>query len=145
MSDVHTPEKRSYNMSRIRGSNTAPEILLRKKLWAAGLRYRLKVKISGKPDLVFLSARVAVFVDGCFWHGCPEHYISPKTNAKFWRDKINKNKIRDEVVKKELESEGWCVIRLWEHEIENDVEQCVEKIRTTVGESRQRRSSHASM
>lgn len=125
-------------MSRIRGSNTTPEILLRKRLWAAGLRYRLKSRVAGRPDLVFTSAKVAVFVDGCFWHGCPEHYSSPKTNAKFWRDKINRNKARDQEVNSQLNSEGWRVLRVWEHELRNDADQCVDMIMDAVRGGSQR-------
>ena len=73
MVDKLTPEERSWLMSRIRSKETSPEMLLRKALWTAGLRYRLKNKLPGKPDLVFPSAKVAIFIDGCFWHGCPLH------------------------------------------------------------------------
>jgi DNA mismatch endonuclease (patch repair protein) len=70
LSDVHTPAQRSYNMSRIRGANTRPEVALWKAVWHMGLRYRLRPRLVGRPDFAFLSAKVAVFVDGCFWHGC---------------------------------------------------------------------------
>ena len=74
----------------------------------------------GRPDIVFPKARVAVFIDGCFWHGCPEHGVKPKTNGPFWLAKLAKNKARDERIVAALTAEGWTVMRFWEHEIEND-------------------------
>ena len=118
MSDVLTPQQRSYCMSRIQGRDTKPELLLRQILWGLGLRYRLKSKILGRPDLVFPSARVVVFVDGCQWHCCPEHFVRPKSNQAFWDAKFEKNRRRDIAVNDGLRIEGWRVIRLWEHEIE---------------------------
>lgn len=126
--DVHTPEMRSYNMSRIRGADTKPEMLLRKALWAAGYRYRLKVKLPGKPDLVFISKKIAIFVDGCYWHGCPKHASKPKTNVLFWEEKLDGNIERDKRVNRDLVDRGWKVLRLWEHEIKNDLPGCVDKI-----------------
>jgi len=116
--DVLTEEQRSYCMSRIKGRDTKPEILLRKILWSLGLRYRLKVKLEGKPDLVFLRARVAVFVDGCQWHCCPIHWVRPKSNTEFWNRKFASNRRRDIAVNERLSAEGWKVMRFWEHEIE---------------------------
>lgn len=104
-------------MSQIKRTDTKPEKILRKALWAAGLRYRLKNKLPGKPDLVFPSAKVAVFVDGCFWHGCPEHMTWPKTNQEFWRQKIERNIERDKKVRKLIHECGWKCIRIWEHQI----------------------------
>jgi DNA mismatch endonuclease (patch repair protein) len=122
MADVLTPEQRRLNMSRIRGSNTKPEMLLRSALHLKGLRFRLHRRdLPGCPDIVFPTARLAIFVDGCFWHGCPEHAVKPKTNAKFWADKLSKNKERDRKVMRTLEQQGWTVVRLWEHEIERDL------------------------
>jgi len=109
-------------MSRIKGKNTKPEMLLRKALWAKGFRYRLHAKIQGKPDVVFISQRVAIFVDGCFWHGCPLHSVKPKSNRKFWEDKLKSNRIRDKRVTASLRQQGWKVIRIWEHEIKNNLE-----------------------
>lgn len=122
MADVLTPEQRRLNMSRIRGSNTKPEMLLRSALHLKGLRFRLHRRdLPGCPDIVFPTARLAIFVDGCFWHGCPEHAVKPKTNAKFWADKLSKNKERDRKVMRTLEQQGWTVVRFWEHEIERDL------------------------
>lgn len=118
--DVLTPQQRSHCMSRIRGRNTGPELLLRKELWAAKLRYRLHYKAPGKPDIAFPKTRVAVFVDGCFWHGCPQHSMRPRTNRVFWQRKIGANVNRDRAVVLLLRAEGWSVLRFWEHEIRND-------------------------
>jgi DNA mismatch endonuclease (patch repair protein) len=118
--DVLTPRQRSHCMSRIRGTDTKPEMVLRRALWSAGLRYSLHCKLTGRPDIVFTRSRVAVFCDGCFWHGCPEHSVKPKTNHSFWSVKLAKNKARDERVVAALKAEGWTVMRFWEHEIEDD-------------------------
>lgn len=128
MSDVLTPEQRKLNMSRIRGKNTKPEITLRKALWSKGLRYRIKNKLPGRPDIVFPRFQVAVFVDGCFWHRCSKHYIKPATNKIFWEDKISGNVIRDVENTKKLKKMKWKVIRVWEHQINKDLEKTVSKI-----------------
>ena len=120
MVDTLTPEQRKRCMSRVRSKDTEIELLLRKALWAAGIRYRIKSKLPGKPDIVFLGARLAVFVDGCYWHGCPEHGQIPKTNTSFWKNKIEKNMARDIWVNQSLDSMGWHVLRFWEHEIKKD-------------------------
>ena len=128
MPDVMTAGQRSRNMSRIRGKNTKPEMTLRKALWALGLRYQIHYKIPGKPDIVFVSAKLAVFVDGCFWHGCPEHAVSPKGNSDFWAKKLDKNKLRDQMVNSELDKNNWRLIRVWEHEIEQYLPNVVARI-----------------
>lgn len=108
-------------MSQIRARNTAPEITLRKTLWRKGYRYRLKSKLPGKPDLVFPKYRVVVFIDGCFWHKCPDHFVQPKTRASFWQNKIEANVERDHKNSETLKSQGWRVIRIWEHEIKSSL------------------------
>ena len=120
--DVLTAQQRHHCMSRIKGKNTKPELTLRGHLWSLGFRYRLHYKLPGKPDLVFVKARIAVFVDGCFWHCCPIHLKIPGTNTEFWSEKLNRNRSRDISVSEILESNGWNVLRIWEHEIKNDVE-----------------------
>ena len=132
MSDVLSRRQRSYCMSRIKGKDTKPEILLRKNLWARGLRYRLKSKLPGKPDLIFPGAHIAVFIDGCFWHRCPKHFQMPKTRKLFWTEKIKKNKDRDKEVSRLLKQANWRVIRFWEHEVENDLEGCVARVMKAV-------------
>jgi len=116
VTDTLTPEQRSAQMSRIRGSNTKLEVLVRKGLHARGLRYRLGgAKLPGKPDIVLPRHRTVVFVHGCFWHGhdCPLYRL-PKTRPEFWAAKIGGNKKRDERVARELESDGWRVLTVWE-------------------------------
>lgn len=113
--------------------DTAPEKALRSALHRLGLRYRVDMApIPGmrtRADIVFTKAKVAVFVDGCFWHGCPIHGTWPKANAEWWRAKIEANKRRDEEANRRLECLGWSVIRIWEHEdlqiASNRVEQVV--------------------
>jgi DNA mismatch endonuclease (patch repair protein) len=136
--DVLSPRQRSHCMSRIRGAHTKPEMVLRKALWSAGLRYRLHPKVMGRPDVAFKTARVAVFCDGCFWHGCPEHSVKPKTNNSFWSAKLAKNKARDEKVVSALEAEGWTVLRFWEHEIEDDAAKLARQVRRAVRKSAKR-------
>jgi DNA mismatch endonuclease (patch repair protein) len=137
--DVLTPRQRSHCMSRIRGRHTSPELTLRSALWAAGLRYRLHYGVVGKPDIALPKEKVAVFVDGCFWHGCPLHGVKPKTNSAFWAEKIGKNKLRDEKVDKTLRAEGWRVIRFWEHEVKKETERAVKAVVSAV--ERRRMSS----
>lgn len=120
-------------MSRIKRKNTRPEMALRHALWAAGLRYRLQHPVTGKPDIAFPGAKVAVFVDGCFWHGCPEHGTKPATNADFWRRKIAKNQARDVKVTAGLVSDGWHVMRFWEHELKRDLSWVAAEIMECVG------------
>jgi DNA mismatch endonuclease, patch repair protein len=109
---------RSEQMARIRGKHTRPEVRLRKALWAAGLRYRLHARTPvGRPDIVLKRRRVAVFIDGCFWHGCPRHYVRPRSRTAFWAAKLLDNFERDHRQTLQLEREGWHVCRVWEHEV----------------------------
>lgn len=126
--DVMTPEQRRKCMANIKGRNTGPEVSLRLALWAAGLRYRLGRNLPGKPDIVFGVPRLAVFVDGCFWHGCPLHATKPKAHWKFWRNKLRGNRIRDRKVNAQLRKIGWDVCRVWEHEVERNSTLAVQKI-----------------
>jgi len=120
---------RSEQMSRIRGRNTSPEILLRKALWSAGLRYRLHARTAGcRPDISIISQKLAIFIDGCFWHGCPEHYVRPRSRNAFWDQKLFENINRDRRQTDRLEAEGWTVCRIWEHEIRESVEVVTERV-----------------
>jgi len=117
--DVPTPKNAhvAKQMRKMSTKDSKPEMQLRRALHALGLRYRLHRKdLPGKPDIVFPSARIAVFVDGCFWHRCPDHYVAPKNNAEFWETKIAKNVERDRRQDAELAELGWESIRIWEHE-----------------------------
>lgn len=126
--DVLSPEQRSYCMSQIKGKNTKPEVALRKSLWGIGYRYRIRNRLPGKPDLLFSSLRTVVFIDGCFWHKCPDHFVYPKNRAQFWLDKINGNVARDQRNNESLRSEGWQVVRIWEHEIKESLEDAVARV-----------------
>lgn len=114
-----TPEA-SRRMQRVRQKNTSAELELRRELHALGLRYRIQVSVLTTPrrvaDIAFVGARVAVFVDGCFWHGCPLHASWPKKNAEFWRAKILANMQRDRDTDARLRENGWAVARVWAHE-----------------------------
>lgn len=117
MADVHTPEQRSYNMSRIRGKNTRPEELVRRYLFAQGFRYRKNdARFPGKPDIVLPKYKTVIFVNGCFWHaheGC-KYFVWPKSNVDFWKRKINGNIQRDLRNNQLLSEQGWNVIVIWE-------------------------------
>ena len=124
MTDVLTPEQRRFNMSRIRGRNTAPEMLVRRLLHRAGYRYRLHAReLPGKPDLVFPSRRKVIFVHGCFWHGhrCRYGRVRPRTNADFWSAKLAGNVQRDRKVRSELTRAGWKALVMWECELRDQV------------------------
>lgn len=101
-------------------SDTLPELRLRRELHRRSLRYRVQYRVPGLPrrrvDVAFTRAGLAVLVDGCFWHGCPEHGPTPKTNTQWWLDKFEKNRARDRDTDQRLASLGWTVIRVWEHE-----------------------------
>lgn len=117
MADVHDTATRSYNMSRIRGKDTKPELLVRKFLHAQGYRYRLHVKdLPGKPDIVLPKYKTVIFIHGCFWHGhtnC-KYFKVPQTRTEWWLNKINTNKANDEKAVKALRKEGWKTIVIWE-------------------------------
>lgn len=113
---------RSTNMANIRGRDTSPEMLLRKALWQNGFRFRVNFRVVGiRPDIVFTARKLVVFVDGCFWHGCPQHYVMPRTRPEFWSDKLEANTRRDRKQTVRLMENGWRVLRFWEHEIESDL------------------------
>lgn len=109
--------------------DTAPEKALRSELHKKGLRYRVDIRpikeLNRRADIVFISAKVAIFVDGCFWHGCPIHGTQAKANAEFWRNKIRRNQARDKETNQLLKKAGWQVVRVWEHE---DSEKASKKI-----------------
>jgi len=117
MTDVLTKKQRSYCMSRIRASKTKPELKLRKIMKIMGFSYQ--PKIYGRPDFANKGEKIAVFIDGCFWHKCPIHYKSPKQNKTFWKRKIDLNVKRDIKTNKNLKKAGWKVIRIPEHNIKS--------------------------
>jgi DNA mismatch endonuclease (patch repair protein) len=127
-------DQTARSMRANRGRDTGPELAIRRYLHAWGLRYRVNwpIRLGGRPlrpDVVFGPSRVAVFVDGCFWHGCPEHATWPVSNAEFWRRKIETNRSRDVTQTDRLEQAGWTVLRFWEHE---DPQEAAVRIASTV-------------
>ncbi|MEV5525667.1 very short patch repair endonuclease [Streptomyces prunicolor] len=124
---------RRRNMQAIRSRDTKPEWLIRRLVHAQGLRYRVSVRplpdLRRTADLVFRPAKVAVFVDGCYWHGCPEHYVPPRTNSGYWSEKVVRNVERDRDTDQRLSDAGWFVLRFWEHEASAA---CADKIAETV-------------
>lgn len=125
--DNVSKRKRSKIMSAIRSKNTKPELALRKALWALGLRYRIHYD-KEKIDIAFPSKKVAIFVDGCFWHGCPKHSHIPKSNQKYWVPKLKSNKERAISKDERLRNRGWKVLHFWEHDM-NNIDPILEKIK----------------
>lgn len=113
--------------------DTKPEVALRQELHRRGVRFRVGAKLPGlsrrSADLAWLGRKVAVFVDGCYWHGCPEHFHVPKTNTEWWLEKIGRNKARDQTTQTTLEAAGWTVVRIWEHE---DIAQAADRVQAAL-------------
>jgi DNA mismatch endonuclease (patch repair protein) len=146
--DVFTKRKRSAVMSRIRGrENRDTELVLVKLLRDGGIsgwrrHQRIKLFDAGReavgrglyvrPDFTFWAGRIAIFVDGCFWHCCPRHSTLPRTNARFWREKLAGNATRDRLVNRQLRRMGWTVLRIWEHQLKESPAVCVRRIRRAV-------------
>ena len=128
MTDTFTKEQRSRCMAQIKSCGTKPETAVRKLMWKAGYRYRIGHGLSGKPDMVFPSYKAAVFIDGCFWHGCPKHCRMPGGNANYWKRKISGNQKRDRKINRQLRKEGWRVVRVWEHSIKKSPEKTADRI-----------------
>ena len=130
-----TKEQISYNMQQVKNKDSKIEVLLRKELWSRGIRYRKNVnRIYGKPDIVFIGKKVAVFCDSEFWHGYnwEERKKDFKSHQEFWIPKIERNMERDAEVTAKLESEGWTVIRFWGNEIKKNTAQCADIIEKAV-------------
>ena len=130
-------------MRRVRSRDTSCELLLRRALHRRGLRYSLTRRLPGSPDVALVRSRVAVFVDGCFWHGCPEHCRRPSSNTDYWGRKIDRNMARDRRVTEELEEAGWRVLRFWEHEVRASPARCAARVERVV-RGRLRRSERPS-
>ena len=129
---VPSSQSVSQRMSRARREDTAPEVALRSELHRRGLRFRIHVPLAfdrrRRADIVFPSAKVAVFVDGCFWHSCPEHATWPKANAAFWLNKLEGNRRRDVDTNEQLRQLGWEPVRIWEHESPTEAADFVESV-----------------
>jgi len=142
-SKVRTPKSRSIAVRNVmranRGVDTGPETRLRSLVHRAGLRYAIDVRpesnINRRADLVFRATKVAVFVNGCFWHGCPAHYSLPKSNQRYWSEKVRRNKERDEETKSLLKSRGWKVLVFWEHQ---PAESCSKRVVSVVSKRKRK-------
>ena len=135
MVDKHTPEQRRKNMQAVKNKDSKIELLLRKELWDRGIRYRKNsTKVFGKPDIVFIGKKIAVFCDSEFWHGYnwEERKKDFKSHQEFWIPKIERNIERDKEVTEELESEGWTVLRFWGNEIKKKTSECADIIEKVV-------------
>ena len=116
-------------MSAIRSRDTKMELKFRKALFKRGVRYRKNVgNLPGKPDLAIKSKKLAIFLDSCFWHCCPQHFRHPKSNLEYWTSKFIRNKQKDKKVNREYKKMGWKILRFWEHEINKNLDSCVEKV-----------------
>lgn len=123
-------------MSKIKAKNTKPELLLRKTLWDKGLKgYRIHCKkVVGRPDICYLSKKIAIFVHGCYWHRCPYCAPSePKTHKKFWKQKFKNNKERDKKKEKWLKEKGWRVLVFWECQINKNINRCLNRCKKELG------------
>ena len=133
--DKHTPEQRRKNMQAVKNKDSKIELLLRKELWDRGIRYRKNsTKIFGKPDIVFIGKKIAVFCDSEFWHGYnwEERKKDFKSHQEFWIPKIERNIERDKEVTEKLESEGWTVLRFWGNDIKKKTSECADIIEKVV-------------
>ncbi|MFE4573072.1 very short patch repair endonuclease [Paenibacillus chitinolyticus] len=129
MADRLSKEQRSKLMKAVKGKNTLLEAKVTKALWHKGVRFRKNVKsLIGKPDIAIKKLKLVVFLDSCFWHGCPIHCKVPKSNVEFWKLKIDRNIKRDLEVTRHYREIGWDIIRIWEHELKDNFEGEVNKI-----------------
>lgn len=129
MTDRLTPEQRSRAMRAVKSSNTSLERLMSSLLWARGYRFRRNVtSIAGKPDFALKGRKIAIFVDSCFWHSCPLHGRVPADITGYWASKLEANAARDARVTRELEEDGWTVVRVWEHDLHDSVDEVIAQV-----------------
>ncbi|PUA34707.1 very short patch repair endonuclease [Paenibacillus elgii] len=139
MVDNVSKDKRSQTMKAVKSHSTSIENKVMKAIWKRGIRYRKNVKdLKGKPDIAIKKYRCVIFIDSCFWHGCPEHCRIPQTNVEYWLKKISRNKERDRQVNEYYEREEWNILRVWEHEISKDLEKTILKIFTFIEASKEK-------
>lgn len=120
--DNLTKKQRSFTMSRIKSKWTSPEVAVHNHLKGLKIEHKMHPKISGSPDVILKNKKKAVFIHGCFWHKCPICYKKPQSNVDFWRKKIRNNVLRDKKNERLLKRTGWSVVKIWEHEIKNDLQ-----------------------
>lgn len=129
MVDTFTTEQRRRIMRAVKGKDSALETKVRSALWRRGLRFRKNLaRLPGKPDIAFPQKKIVVFLDSCFWHGCPDHLRRPSSNQIYWEGKIARNRKRDAEVSAIYSAMDWAVIRIWEHELKQDFDACVRRI-----------------
>jgi len=133
MTDIFTPEKRSWIMSRIRSKNTKIDLKMKKILSSLNYRYEMYPGVFGNPDFLVKGRQIAIFCDGDFWHGY-KYNEKKKPSKKFWRDKIEGNMKRDRRTTQKLRRDGWAVLRFWEHDIEKNPEKCIRRIKGKIKE-----------
>lgn len=134
MADIFSKQKRRELMAKVKNKDTDIELIIRKRLWQQGYRYRVNYKIAGSPDIAFPTKKVAIFCDGDFWHG--KNYKKERSSyKKFWKEKIAVNIKRDRKVNRRLAKEGWKVLRFWKSEIHKEPDKCVERIVRALGET----------
>jgi len=126
--DNLSKEQRRKVMQSIRSTGTGIENAVSKALWRRGFRFRRNATLPGKPDISIKRRKIVIFVDSCFWHGCPIHGKIPKTNSEYWDEKIERNKKRNEYINNYYSSIGWKVVRIWEHSINADLEATIDEI-----------------
>lgn len=131
--DNLTKKQRKKNMANIKRVDTTIELLFRKYIWSKGLRgYRTDYKnIPGRPDIYFIKKKIAVFIDGCYWHKCPKCFVRPKSHNNYWDNKIENNVKRDKKYNKLLKKKGITVIRFWEHQVKDDINKCYSELLET--------------
>ena len=129
MPDAFSQDKRSEIMKKVKAKDTRLEKSVRSALWRLGYRFRKHdPNLPGKPDMVFAGAKTVVFIDSCFWHGCPKHLRMPKSNRDYWRHKIEGNRTRDEDINRQYRDLDWQAIRIWEHTIRESFEETICKL-----------------
>jgi len=127
LADIFTPEKRSWVMSRIKGTNTKIDLKMKTMLAETGSRWEMYPKMFGNPDFIHRRKKIIIYCDGDFWHGY-KYNEKKKLSKKFWRDKIENNMRRDQRYTRKLRREGWSVLRFWEHDIEKNPDKCIRRI-----------------
>ncbi|MDR6884310.1 very short patch repair endonuclease [Bacillus sp. 3255] len=137
MADKISKEARSKNMSAIRSTHTKLEDTVTNALWNMGFRFRKNVrKLKGKPDIAIKKYKIVIFIDSCFWHFCKQHGHIPKSNTPFWIEKLERNKRRDEDILKYYQDLGWQVLRIWEHDLNDNLEDTVLRIAKFIEDAR---------
>jgi len=137
MADTFSTKKRSQIMQKIKSKNTKLENKIISDLWKKGYRFRRNVtSLYGKPDIAIKKYKIVIFIDSCFWHGCPDHCRMPTSNKPYWENKIKRNKERDKKVVEYFKKKGWNILRIWEHELKNDYETTISKIEKFISDAK---------